>query len=101
VKEGCDPAAETRKYEDLVGTRALATLLWTEAPAHRSDLVAVEIPVHVTSIDEGGVSVRFLSFPSRADYMFLWLESGHITALGNNTFLLDPCSANLEAWPEP
>ena len=48
VMEGCDPATETLKYKDLIGTRALVTLLWTEAPAHRRDLVGVEIPVHVT-----------------------------------------------------
>jgi hypothetical protein len=45
--------------------------------------------------------VRFLAFPMREQYLHLWTGSGHISALGDDVFLLDPCSANLEPWPDP
>jgi hypothetical protein len=98
VAEDCDPAQETLNYTELIGSRALATLLWNEAS---DDAAALEIPIHVTSIAEGGVTVRFLAFPMREQYMHVWMGSGHIAALGDNVFLLDPCSATLEPWPEP
>jgi len=95
VAEGCDPVEETLKYEELVGTRALAILSWNGMSEKAANL---EIPVHVVGIEDGSVGVRFMQIPMRSQYIGIWLRSEHIRAGEKDVFLLDPCSATIIEW---
>jgi len=97
VLEDCDPVAEALKYEELVDTKALAVLRWN----NMSDRAAkLKIPVYVHSVDDGAVVVGILPIPMRAQYLNIWMNSGHIERGPGDTFLLDPCASWIEAWEE-
>ena len=96
ISKGCDLVEESLKYEAFVGARALAVLSWT---GMSEDARNLKIPVYVLGIEGGAITVRFLQFPMREQYLHIWLASGHITAAPESVFLLDPCSAALEPWP--
>jgi hypothetical protein len=93
--EGCEPVEEARQYEGLVGKRALAILRWTGMPERTAKL---RIPVYLVSIEGGAISLRFIDFPMREQYINIWLGSGHIAPGTGDAFLLDPCSASIEPW---
>ena len=95
VAEDCEPVKESLKYEELVGRRALAILSWDGISERAANL---KIPVSVVGIQDGAVGVRFMDFPMRAQYIGIWLGSGHIKAGDDDLFLLDPCSATLVEW---
>lgn len=97
IAEGCEPIEESLKYEEFIGRRALAILSWNGMSEKAANL---KIPVHVAGIEDGSVGVRFMQFPMRAQYLGIWLGSGHIKAWDKDVFLLDPCSATIVAWPE-
>jgi hypothetical protein len=95
IKENCDPASEALKYEEFIDRRALATLSWNNMPERAAKL---EIPVYVKSVEDGAVGVSILQIPMRAQYLNIWMGSGHIQRGPGDSFLLDPCSARIEAW---
>jgi hypothetical protein len=95
VTQDCEPAAETVKYEEFIDRRALVTLSWNDLAERAADL---KIPVYVHGVEDGAVSLGILEIPMRDQYLILWLGSGHIQRGPGDTFLLDPCSASIEAW---
>jgi hypothetical protein len=95
IKENCDPIAEAKKYEELIDRRALAILSWNNMPERAAKL---EIPVYVKGVEDGAVSLSILQIPMRAQYLNIWMGSGHIQRGPGDSFLLDPCSARIEAW---
>jgi hypothetical protein len=95
VAEDCDPVVEARKYEEFIDRRALATLSWNNMPERAAKL---EIPVYVKSVEDGAVGVSILQIPMREQYLNIWMGSGHIQRGPGDSFLLDPCSARIEAW---
>jgi len=97
LAEDCDAVAESLKYEDLVGRRALTILSWNGLSERAANL---KIPVQVVGIEDGVVGVRFMDFPMRTQYLGIWLGSGHIKAGEKDVFLLDPCSATIVEWAE-
>jgi len=97
VIEGCDPVVEAKKYEELVDGRALAMLRWNNTTERVAKL---KIPVYVNSIEDGAVAVSVLPIPMRAQYLSIWMSSGHIERGPGDSFLLDPCSAWIEPWEE-
>lgn len=97
VKPECVPLEEGERYESLVDKRALTTLSW-DGMAERAE--NLQIPIHIVGIGERGVAVRFLQFPMREQYIHIWLGSEHIQPGPERTFFLDPCSAEIAAWPE-
>ena len=94
--EGCQPVEAALQYEDYVGERALAILSWIGLREQAADL---KIPVFIVAFQNAVIQLRFAQFPMREQYMFVWLNSGHIEPGAEDTFLLDPCSATLEPWP--
>lgn len=96
IADGCEPVAEARRYQALVGQRAAAILSWNGQTPEAADL---RIPVYVVDIEDGSVGVRVLQIPMREQYIHVWLGSGHIQPAPENVFRLDPCSATLEPWP--
>ena len=44
------------------------------------------------------IAVSILPIPMRAQYLNLWMNSGHIERGPGDTFLLDPCASWVEAW---
>ena len=97
VAEGCDRIGESLKYEEFIGRRAHAILSWNGMSERAANL---KIPVHVVGIEDGSVGVRFMQFPMRAQYLGIWLGSGHLAKGPDDVFLLDPCSAVIVEWPE-
>jgi len=97
VADGCDPIAESLKYEEFIGTRAKAVLSWNGVSAATAGL---KIPVQVVGIEDGTVGVRFHHFPESQQFIAAWLHSGHIRTAPEGLFLLDPCSATIVAWAE-
>jgi len=97
ITPACKPIEESLKYEEFIGGRALAILSWNGMSEPAADL---EIPVQVVGVEDGSVGVRFHDFPMRAQYVAIWLRTGHISAAPEGVFLLDPCSATLVAWSE-
>lgn len=97
ITPDCKPVEESLKYEDFVGSRALAILSWNGMSERAANL---KIPVHVVAIEDGSVGVRFMQFPMREQYLGIWLGSGHIESGPKDVFLLDPCSATIVEWPE-
>lgn len=97
VREDCDPIDESLEYDGFVDKRALVILSWDGMSKRAADL---EIPVKVVGIEDGAIGVRFLQFPMRAQYLNIWLGSGHIEQGENDVFLLDPCSSTIVEWPE-
>jgi len=95
VIEGCDPVVEARKYEDFVEKRALAILRWNNMAENAAKL---KIPVYVNSVDEGAIALSILPIPMRAQYLSIWMSSGHIERGPGDTFLLDPCASWIAAW---
>lgn len=97
IAEGCEPVEESVKYKELIGQRAQAVLSWYGISERVANL---KIPVHVVGIEDGAVGVRFMQFPMREQYIGIWLGTGHVKPGPKDTFLLDPCSATIIAWPE-
>jgi hypothetical protein len=95
IKENCDPASEARKYEEFIDRRALAILSWDNMPERAAKL---KIPVYVTGVDDGAITLGILEIPLREQYVAIWIGSGHIQPGPGDSFLLDPCSARIEAW---
>lgn len=95
IAEGCDPLDESLKYEEFIGRRALAVLSWDGLSERAANL---RIPVYVVGIEDGAVGVRVLEIPMREQYLIVWMRSGHLRRGTKDTFLLDPCSAMIEAW---
>ena len=95
IKENCDPASEAQKYEEFVGRQALAVLSWTNMPEKVANL---QIPVYVASVDDGAITVNVLDIPLRDPYIAAWSGSGHMRNGQGTSFLIDPCSARIEAW---
>ena len=73
--EGCRPVEAALQYEDYVGERALAILSWTGLREQAADL---KIQVFIVAIQNGVIHLRFAQFPMREQYIFVWLNSGHI-----------------------
>jgi hypothetical protein len=96
VAAGCDPVAESAKYESFVGKRALAVLSWDGAS---QDTAALQIPVHVVGSEGDTLQIRVLEIPMREQYLHIWIGSGHIEPGPETSFLLHPCSASLRPWP--
>jgi hypothetical protein len=97
IKVNCDPASEAQKYEEFVGREALAILSWTNMPEKVANL---QIPVYVASVDEGAITVNVLDLPLKDPYIAAWIRSGHMRNGQGTSFLIDPCSARIEAWEE-
>jgi hypothetical protein len=97
IAEDCDPVTEAIIYEPFIDRRALAVLSWDGMRARAANL---RIPVYVVGIEDGAVGIRFLPIPMRDQYLILWQQSGHIRRGPGESFLLDPCSATIEEWPE-
>lgn len=95
IKENCDPVAEAKKYEEFIDRRALAILSWNNLPERAAKL---KIPVYVTGVDDGAITIGILEIPMREQYVAIWMGSGHIQPGPGSSFLLDPCSARIEAW---
>jgi hypothetical protein len=95
IADNCDPVAEAKKYEEFIDRRALAILSWNNMPERAAKL---EIPVYVKSVEDGAVGVSILQIPMRDQYLNIWMGSGHIQRGPDDSFLLDPCSARIEAW---
>ena len=95
IKENCDPASEAQKYEEFIDRRALAILSWNNMPERAANL---KIPVYVTGVDDGAIALGILEIPMREQYVSIWMGSGHIQPGPGSSFLLDPCSARIEAW---
>jgi hypothetical protein len=58
----------------------------------------LEIPVYVKGTADGAIGVSILEIPMREQYVSIWMGSGHIQPGPGSSFLLDPCSARIEAW---
>ena len=95
VIENCDPEMEAAKYAQFVDKKALAVLRWNDMAERAANL---EIPVYVNGIDDGVIAVSILPIPMRAQYLNIWLSSGHIERGPGDTFLMDPCAATVRAW---
>lgn len=95
IADNCDPVAEAKKYEEFIDRRALAILSWNNMPERAAKL---EIPVYVKGVEDGAVSLSILQIPMREQYLNIWMGSGHIQRGSGDSFLLDPCSARIEAW---
>jgi len=95
IKENCDPASEAQKYEEFIDRRALAILSWNNMPERAANL---KIPVYVTGVEDGAIALGILEIPMREQYVSIWMGSGHIQPGPGSSFLLDPCSARIEAW---
>jgi len=95
IKENCDPVAEAKKYEEFIDRRALAILSWNNMPERAANL---KIPVYVTGVEDGAIALGILEIPMRDQYLNIWMGSGHIQRGPGDSFLLDPCSARIEAW---
>lgn len=95
VAEGCDPIAESLKYEEFIGRRVLAILSWNNMSERAANL---QIPVYVVGIEDGAVGIRVLEIPMREQYLSVWLISGHLKQGPEDTVLLDPCSARIIPW---
>ena len=97
ITPGCKPIEESLKYEEFIDRRALMILSWNGMSERAANL---KIPVRVVGIEDGAVSVRFLQFPMREQYVNIWLGSEHIKAGPEGVFLVDPCSATIVEWPK-
>jgi hypothetical protein len=95
IADPCDPVVEARKYEEFVGRQALAVLSWNNMPERAANL---KIPVEVSSVDEGAITVGILDIPLREPYIEGWIRSGHMQRGPGSSYLIDPCSARIEAW---
>ena len=97
IKENCDPVAEAKKYEEFIDRRALAILSWNNMPERAAKL---KIPVYITGVEDGAIALGILDIPLREQYVAIWLGSGHIRPGPGGSFLLEPCSARIEAWED-
>jgi hypothetical protein len=97
IKENCDRVAEAKKYEEFIDRRALAILSWSNMPERAANL---KIPVYVTGVEDGAITLGILEIPMREQYVAIWIGSGHIQPGPGDSFLLEPCSARIEAWED-
>jgi hypothetical protein len=95
IAENCDPVAQAKKYEEFIDRRALAILSWNNMPERAANL---KVPVYVTGVEDGAIALGILEIPMREQYVSIWMGSGHIQPGPGSSFLLDPCSARIEAW---
>lgn len=97
IADNCDPVAEAKKYEEFIDRRALAILSWNNLPERAANL---KIPVYVTGVEDGAIALGILDVPMREQYISIWIGSGHIQPGPGGSFLLEPCSARIEAWED-
>ncbi len=95
IAEDCNPVTEAKQYEEFIDRRARVVLSWNNMREQAADL---KIPVYVRSVDDGVIGLGILEIPMRDQYVIIWIRSGHIKRGPGDTFLLDPCSASIEAW---
>ena len=90
----CEPAEAVKQTAGMVGDHVLITWAWNNA----SDRVAsLEVPAVVLRVDSPYVVVAFdKRIPNLEFYSAIWLNSGHIKAMPDGAFGVDPCSATLK-----
>jgi hypothetical protein len=93
IFENCKPAEEVERYADMVGKKVLITWAWQQASDRAASL---EVPAVVLRLDSPYVVVDFdRRIPSLEIYTFAWQSSGHIKAMPDGAYGVDPCSATL------
>ena len=90
----CEPAQAVKQYADMAGEHVLITWAWNNA----SDRVAaLEVPAVVLRVDSPYLVVAFdTRIPNLEFYSAIWLNSGHIKAMPDGAFGVEPCSATLK-----